>query len=633
MNKSNGFYINTLNNIGSRLADFEEIPDKIKRYTILGIGNFGYAEKMRSKINNKIYAIKKINKNSSQFNQKNFKRETEITMNLNHENLIKLYGYFEDKENIFKFKEIYKDKKKKDNLDNLAQDVEIYCLVLEYAERGSLEYHYKDFQKNYPNQPININFIIKIFKQLLNGLKYLEDKSVIHRDIKPDNILLDSNYNVKISDFGISALYKRTLNLNVGNVDSSLLMNYSLVGRNDFICPEIEKKEHYCFGADIFDVGLTILILMSKNYPITIQTNPITKEKYRIINDKNMFDYNAYLKELVLKMLNQENKLRPKASEALVELKLIEDNIKEPNNQTVKISLEAIKNNYKIKVEKYEIIKNNMMYNNMNNNMVHNFNNNHMNNNNLNNNMINSFSNINNKNINNNMNNNMANNINNPINKMINNNINNHINNPMNNNIKNPMNNLINKSWNNNFNNPMNNNNFNINEGNNNWNNNINFNNNNKINGINGMHNFSQINPNFVNNNIISNNNVNNFMNTNNIFNLNNNPRNHLIINNIPFNRSCKTLNNVDHIGLAPKINIKFKSAEGLKISICTSIYTTVEQLLKIFMRRSGINEAYINRITFSNNNERLNPNSQEKVGDKLLNNCEINVFGIKALI
>ena len=224
MNKSNGLNINTLRNIGNKLSDFEEIPDKIKRYTILGRGNFGYAEKMRSIINHKIYAIKKINKNSSEFNQKNFKRETEITMNLNHENLIKLYGYFEDKENIFKYKEIYKDKKKKDNLDNLTQDVEIYCLVLEYAERGSLEYHYKDFMGKCPGQHIRTNFIIKIFKQLLNGLKYLEDKSVIHRDIKPDNILLDSNYNVKISDFGISALYKRTLSLNEKNIDSSLLM-------------------------------------------------------------------------------------------------------------------------------------------------------------------------------------------------------------------------------------------------------------------------------------------------------------------------------------------------------------------------------------------------------------------------
>ena len=42
-------------------------------------------------------------------------------------------------------------------------------------------------------------------------------------------------------------------------------MNYSFVGREDFICPEIERREHYNFEADIFDVGLTILILMSKN--------------------------------------------------------------------------------------------------------------------------------------------------------------------------------------------------------------------------------------------------------------------------------------------------------------------------------------------------------------------------------
>ena len=344
MNNFNGFNINELEDIGTKLADFEEIPNNEKKYTILGRGNFGYAEKMKSRINNKIYAIKKINMNSPKFNQINFKREVEITMNLKHENLVKLYGYFEDIENIFKYKEIYKDKKNKENLDNIKHDVEIYCLVLEFAERGSLEYHYKDFRKQHPQKHISSKFIIKIFKQLLNALKYLQMKSVIHRDIKPDNILLDSNYNVKISDFGISALYKKTLGSDENNIDPDLCMNYSIVGRNDFICPEIEKKEHYYFEADIFEVGLTLLVLMSKEYPIKIIVNPMNNQKIREINDKNMFDcYNSYLKELVLKMLNQKYILRPKANDALDELELIEKIIKQPDNIHM---YNLIKNNY-----------------------------------------------------------------------------------------------------------------------------------------------------------------------------------------------------------------------------------------------------------------------------------------------
>ena len=219
-------------------------------------------------------------------------------------------------------------------MDNITQDVEIYCLVLEFAERGSLEEHYKEFRRQYPEKHISRKFIRFIFKQLLNGLKYLEMESVIHRDIKPDNIILDSNYKVKISDFGISALYKKTLGSDGNNADPDLFMKYSFVSREDFICPEIERREHYYFEADIFGVGLTILILMSKEYPIIIHINPLNNQRIRIINDKNMFDcYNSYLKELVLKMLNQNYILRPKASEALFELELIEKMINEPNNK------------------------------------------------------------------------------------------------------------------------------------------------------------------------------------------------------------------------------------------------------------------------------------------------------------
>jgi len=625
MNNLNKFNINALENIGNKLADFDEIPNNIKRYTILGVGNFGYAEKMKSKKNNNIYAIKKINKNSPNFNEKDFKRETGISMNLNHENLIKLYGYFEDKENINKYKEIYKDKNNEENLDNLTQDIEIYCLVLEFAEGGSLEYHYKISREYNLSDYFSQNFIIKICKQLLNGLKYLEKESVIHRDIKPDNILLDSNDNAKISDFGISAIYKRTLSLDKKNIDPDLFMNYTRVGRQDFVCPEIEKREHYYFEADIFDVGLTLLVLMSKEYPITLKVNPMNKKIIRIINDKNMYDYyNSYLKDLVLKMLNQNYNMRPKASEALAELDYIEKIINESNNENVNLNnnnsnnnihmnnpMFNNKNNPMLNKKNIPIFnnKNNPMLNKKNNPMINNKNNPMLNK--KNNPMINNMNNpmINNKN------NPMINNMNNPMNI----NLNNHMNNPMINNMGIQMNNE------NNINNSINELNFNAN--NINWGNkNIDFNINNQIYNIIGINNNAQKNFNFINNNIISNNNVNNFMNINNMFNQNNNISNNAMI------RRNNTLYNEDHIGLSPKINIKFNS-EGSKISICTSINTTIEQLLKNYMRKIGINEGYIYRIKFFIKNQRLNPNSQDNVVDKLLDNDEIQVIGIKNLI
>ena len=105
--------LKSLKEIGIMLSDFEEIKTENQKFTILRKDNFSFVEKMKSKKNNKIYAIKKIEKNSPLFRLRNFQRETEIMLRLNHENIIKLYGYFDDKENINKYKEIYKYKKNK----------------------------------------------------------------------------------------------------------------------------------------------------------------------------------------------------------------------------------------------------------------------------------------------------------------------------------------------------------------------------------------------------------------------------------------------------------------------------------------------------------------------------------------
>ena len=72
---------------GTSLSDFEEVKLGDNVFCILGKGNFAYAEKMTSKKNSKVYAIKKLDKSKNK-NSKNFKRETQISIQLEHPNLI-----------------------------------------------------------------------------------------------------------------------------------------------------------------------------------------------------------------------------------------------------------------------------------------------------------------------------------------------------------------------------------------------------------------------------------------------------------------------------------------------------------------------------------------------------------------
>ena len=366
-----------LKNIGRALSDYEEVEKNGKRYFLLGKGNFGYAEKMKSRKNNTFYAIKKLRRDAQNFNVINFLRETENMIYLEHENIIKFYGYFLDKENKEKFNEIYSDMPDR-QLQN--QDyVEIFCLVLEFAQNGSLYDLYKkskDSQGYY--HPLEQDLIVKILKQSLNGLTYLGSKSILHRDIKPDNILLDGNNNIKISDFGISALYYDQ-NPEHANKQKELFSTGTVAGHREFVAPEVERGENYDFRCDTFSLGLTILCFMSEQYPINLinrQTinNIIRKVDYNKMDNK----YNFYLKRLVLKMISYDQNSRPYANEALSELEKIEKIIKNHSNQNNQNSFQQNNQNNINNLNQNNFNQNNQ--NNINNLNQNNFNQNNQNN-------------------------------------------------------------------------------------------------------------------------------------------------------------------------------------------------------------------------------------------------------------
>ena len=155
----------------------------------------------------------------------------------------------------------------------------------------------------------------------------------MHRDIKPDNILFDKNNNVKITDFGLSALYKDE-NPENKNKPNYLFGSRSRVGRYDFISPEIEKGIKYDFESDIFSLGLTMLCLISKRNPIKMTINKNTQEFSRKI-EINLINpnYNNLLKDLILSMIKDNPIMRPTAKEAYNKLIQIENDYNNSNNQ------------------------------------------------------------------------------------------------------------------------------------------------------------------------------------------------------------------------------------------------------------------------------------------------------------
>jgi len=124
-------------------------------------------------------------------------------------------------------------------------------LVLEFCPGGDL------FEILYYTHQFHPIIARTYFTQLINGLKACHDVGIVHRDIKPQNLLLDGHYQLKITDFGLSFISKTK-----GNTASMK----TRCGTRGYQAPELLKGERYTKACDIFSCGVVLFILIT-GYP------------------------------------------------------------------------------------------------------------------------------------------------------------------------------------------------------------------------------------------------------------------------------------------------------------------------------------------------------------------------------
>jgi len=124
-------------------------------------------------------------------------------------------------------------------------------LVLEFCPGGEL------FDILYYTQQLDAKTARTYFIQMIEGLKACHDGGIIHRDIKPQNLLMDANYQLKVTDFGLSKLCK--------DADSAVMKTH-YVGTRGYQAPELLKRKKYGKACDIFSAGVVLFILLT-GYP------------------------------------------------------------------------------------------------------------------------------------------------------------------------------------------------------------------------------------------------------------------------------------------------------------------------------------------------------------------------------
>ena len=238
---------------------------------LIGVGSYGKVYVATKNSNDKLYAIKIINKNkiNTKIEIKRIKTERNLLANINHPFIMKLNYAFQTKQSLY--------------------------FITKFMHGGELNYHIYKEKNNYFSEEKTKFYAAEI----ILGLNYLHENNCIYRDLKPENVLIDKDGHIKLTDFGLSKL-----------CDDFPCKTNSLCGTPEYLAPEILFEKDYGIEVDWWSLGVIIYEMLSGYLPFKIlPEEKITKNAYKKkIKIFNHFSNAA--KDLIKKLLEYNSKKR-----------------------------------------------------------------------------------------------------------------------------------------------------------------------------------------------------------------------------------------------------------------------------------------------------------------------------------
>jgi len=257
------------------------VKERYEILQVLGEGGMAFVYKARDTQLERFVAIKTLKPNY--VNQETFvdrfKREAKTAANLNHPNIVQIFDWGIEEEPYF---------------------------VMEYIEGDTLT---SIISKN---KTISLSDILFIGAQVSSGLHAAHQKGLVHRDIKPGNIMITPDGKVKVTDFGIVSLQ---------NEESDITKTGSVLGTASYISPEQAQGKPVSIESDLYSLGTVLYELItgktpfSGDSPISTATKHLTEKPEKLSTYRK--DLPRGVENAILKLLEKATYDRFKSAEDL----------------------------------------------------------------------------------------------------------------------------------------------------------------------------------------------------------------------------------------------------------------------------------------------------------------------------